>query len=167
MKHTDYNLRSPGRMRGDHLLQELEHDPYHAKTKLSEPARCRECNAAYLSGRWQWIEAPEGAEETLCPACSRIRDKVPAGFLTVSGEFFDRHREEIRRLIEHTIEHESAEHPLKRLMDTEVQDDRTVYSFTDPHLVAGIGHALRSAYKGDLDIQYQKGEFMVRVNWSR
>ena len=33
-----------------------------------------------------------------------IRDQVPAGFLTLSGEFFRSHREEIQRLIEHETE---------------------------------------------------------------
>ncbi len=167
MTDTRYNLRSPGKTRGDHLLQELEHDPYHSKLKLSEPTVCPECSAVYLHGRWQWADTPEAAHETLCPACARIRDKLPAGFLSVGGEFFRDHREEILRLIEHTIEKEKAEHPLKRLMGAETQDEGEVFTFTDPHLVHGVGHALRRAYKGDLDIQYQPGEYMVRANWNR
>ncbi|MCB1775550.1 MAG: ATPase [Gammaproteobacteria bacterium] len=167
MTGTGYNRRPPGTMRGDHLLEELVHDPYHSKSKLRAPAVCGECHAVFVRGRWQWGEVPDGAEATTCPACARIRDKVAAGFVSLGGEFFREHHDEIMHLVDHRVAHENAEHPLKRLMGTETLGDRLVLSFTDPHLAAGVGHALHAAYKGDLAIDYQKGEYMVRVTWER
>ena len=75
-----------GRGRGDRLIKERIHDPYLSREKLPEPTVCPECRAVFTEGRWQWQSSvAEDANETLCPACRRIREKVPAGILTLSG----------------------------------------------------------------------------------
>jgi len=153
--------------RSDRLIQELDHDPYHAKLKLKEPTACPQCDAIYQEGRWRWGDTPADAHKTLCPACQRINDKVPAAFLTLSGDFLTQHKDEIMSLINNYAQHEKTEHPLKRLMDSEEQDGKLLITFTDPHLARGIGEALQKAYDGDLDYQYTKGEIMLRVSWSR
>ena len=84
-KETDVGKRG----RQDRLIQERVHDPYMKGSKPVEPTVCPECGVVFSGGRWQWqADAPEGAQKEWCPACQRIRDKVPAGFLTLSGEFF-------------------------------------------------------------------------------
>lgn len=157
----------PGQSRGDRLIREMDHDPYHSKLKLKEPTVCPQCNAVYQKGRWSWSNAPADAHETTCPACQRIHDKVPAAFLTLSGGFLDEHKDEIMNLIGNYEQREKTEHPLKRLMGKEEQDGKLVLTFTDPHLARGIGEALHKAYEGELDYQYTEGEFMLRVSWSR
>lgn len=156
-----------GKYRGDRLLEEMDHDPYHSKLKLTEPTVCPECRAIFTQGRWSWGEAPAGAHETLCPACQRIHDRVPAAFLTLSGEFRQSHDEEIRNLMRNYEQREQAEHPLKRIMDIEETDDGLTVTVTDHHLARGIGAALHNAYEGDLDYQYTKGDIMLRVTWHR
>ncbi|MHA1567890.1 MAG: BCAM0308 family protein [Alphaproteobacteria bacterium] len=154
--------------RHDRLLRELEHDPYHLKIKYKVPTVCPECDAVFQDGRWTWMaEPPAEAHEHLCPACLRIRDKVPAAFLTISGDFFSTHRDEILNRIRNYEERERKEHPLKRIMGMEEQDDGLVITFTDAHLARGIGEALHDAYKGELDYQYTKEDIMLRVYWSR
>jgi NMD protein affecting ribosome stability and mRNA decay len=153
--------------RRDRLIRELDHDPYHSKVKLKEPTLCTECGAVFERGRWTWGSAPAERHEALCPACLRIRDRVPAAFLTVSGAFFDEHRDEISHLIHNYVERERSEHPLKRLMGSEEQEGAVVYTFTDAHLARGIGEALENAYQGELDYQYTKEDIMLRVTWSR
>lgn len=156
-----------GRHRGDRLIEEMDHDPYHSKLKLTEPTVCPDCRAIFTSGRWSWGETPEGAHETRCPACQRIHDRVPAAFLTLSGEFLQSHNEEIRNLIRNYEQRELAEHPMKRIMDIEETDEGLTITFTDAHLARGIGDALHRAYEGDLDYQYTKGDNMLRVTWHR
>ena len=153
--------------RHDRLLRELDHDPYHAKTKLKEPSVCHACGAVYHQGRWAWSDRPAGAHELLCPACQRIRDRIPAAFLRVSGEFFANHRDEITHLIHNTEQRERTQHPLKRIMGTEQQPDGLQFTFTDAHLARGIGEALHHAYQGELDYEYIKEDIMLRVRWSR
>ena len=166
-------MTSPGNKSGfvrqgdHHLLQELDHDPYHSKVKLKEPTVCPECSAVYHKGRWVWSAIPDDAHETLCPACHRIHDKVPAGFLTIGGDFYAHHKDEIHSLIRNVEEREKSEHPLKRIMETETKDGELVYSFTDAHLARDMGDALHHAYEGELDYQYTDGEIMLRVSWKR
>ena len=149
------------------LLEEWEHDTYKSKRKLSEPTVCPQCTAVYHKGRWQWGDTPDGAEHETCPACQRMQDKVPAGFLTLSGDFFAEHREEIIRAIRNLEENENAEHPLKRIMNIENQAEGVLITFTDPHLARGAGEVVQHAYKGQLDFTYQAEERLLRVTWTR
>lgn len=163
-KETDY-LRQG---RNERLIRELDHDPYHSKKKLKEPTACPECEAVFTHGRWNWADKqPDDAQQHLCPACQRIKDRVPAAFLTIRGDFFAEHKDEIMNLIHNYEKREWAEHPLKRIMDVEEQERGIVITFTDAHLARGIGDALHHAYQGDINYQYTKEDIMLRVTWSR
>ena len=77
-----------------------------------------------------------------------MRDRVPAGELTLSGAFFTDHRQEIMNLIHNAESEARAEYPLERIMDIVEGEDRTVITFTDAHLVHGIGEALHPCISG-------------------
>lgn len=155
--------------RQDRLIKERVHDPYMTRSKPSEPTLCPECGVVFSEGRWQWQPSPPaGAAEELCPACQRVRDKVPAGFLTLSGEFFQQHRDEIMHLVHNKVEEQKAHHPMKRLMGVEDQEDGSVVlTFTEAHLPSSVGEAIEHAYKGELDIRYVEEDGIVRVYWQR
>ena len=71
--------------RHDRLLEDERHDPYRDTGKLAEPTACPECSACYREGRWTWHAAPSDAAKALCPACRRIRDDYPGGYLTLEN----------------------------------------------------------------------------------
>jgi NMD protein affecting ribosome stability and mRNA decay len=169
MAVTKSNAQAPGPRpeRHDRLLKELDHDPYHSKVKLKEPTCCPGCGAVFTRGRWSWGEAPSDAIERNCPACQRIKDRVPAAFLSVRGDFFAEHREEVLNLVENYEQRERAQHPLKRVMGREPIDDGVMFSFTDAHLARGIGEALQDAYGGDVEYQHTREDIMLRVDWAR
>lgn len=153
--------------RHDGLFQERVHDAYKLKGKLPEPTVCPQCGAVFHAGRWQWLNAPEGAHQETCSACHRIHDHFPAGFLTLSGEFFHSHRDEIMRLVHNHEKHERTEHPLNRIMAEEEQKDgSTLVTTTDIHLARGIGEALHHAYQGELEFHYNPEQNLLRVNWA-
>ncbi len=150
------------------MLPEWEHDPYHARRKWSEPTHCPDCGAIFQDGRWQRGAAPAAAEAHRCPACQRIQAHDLAGYLRLGGAFLAGHRQEIEQLVRHYVERQQAEHPLKRLIAINEQEDGAVeLTFTDPHLTRGVGEALQSAYDGELDYHYQDGEYLLRVRWCR
>ncbi len=153
--------------RHDRLLKEMDHDPYHSKVKLAEPTLCPECGAIFHKGRWCWGDAPAGADEHLCPACQRVRDRVPAGFLSASGEFFIEHKAEITHLIHNIEQRQKSEHPLQRIMGSEESADAMEWQFTDAHLARAAGEALHHAYQGELDFQYGDEDILLRVRWHR
>jgi len=161
--------------RGDHLradrqdrrMRELVHDPYMPKRKLPEPTVCPGCGAVFHQGRWAWLHQPANANEAPCPACRRIQERVPAGFLTLSGAFFGKHKEEILNLVRNVEARQKADHPLERIMDAEEQEEGVVLTFTDPHLARAAGEAVEDAYEGELDYAYSPDEYMLRVTWRR
>ena len=154
-------------LRREQLFKELVHDSYKSSQKLHEPTRCPECGAVFQAGRWTWGTAPAGAHEEKCPACHRIHDRFPAGFVALKGEFFRAQREQILQLIKHHEAKEKAEHPLERLMGIEDTSEGVVVTTTDTHLARDIAEAVHNAYKGDLDYHYNKEDNLLRASWSR
>lgn len=153
--------------RHDGIFKEEIHDTYQLKSKLAEPTVCSQCQAVYHQGRWQWLTAPANAHQGICPACHRIRDDYPAGYLTLQGVFYLAHREEIMHLVRNHEKHQCAEHPLKRIMKIEESVDLTLVTTTDIHLVRGMGEAIHHAYQGDLEFHYNPEENKLRVYWKR
>ncbi len=154
--------------RHDGLFQEYVHDAYNAESKQIEPAVCSQCGAVFYAGRWQWIVEPVNAHRETCPACQRILDHHPAGFLTLQGVFFLSHLEEIMNLVHNHERSERAEHPLKRVMAIEVAEDindALLVTTTDIHLARGIGEALHHAYMGELNYHYNPQEDQLRITW--
>jgi NMD protein affecting ribosome stability and mRNA decay len=151
----------------DRQVEEVVHDPYMARSKPPEPALCPECGVVYHKGRWQRAPRPVKAHEHLCPACHRIKDRLPAGYVKLSGDFLGTHRDEIRHLIRNEEQQEAANHPLQRIMDITEEGGVTSVTTTDVHLARRIGEALHHAYQGKLDIKYSQDEYLVRVDWIR
>lgn len=154
-------------VRRDQLRPERVHDTYKLRGKLPEPAVCGKCGALYHAGRWQWGERPVGAAEVTCPACHRIQDRFPAGFVHVGGEFFAARRDELLALLHHHEEKEKAEHPLARIMAIEDESGGILVTTTDIHLARDLGEALHHAYQGKLEYFYNESENLLRVRWHR
>lgn len=154
-------------LRREQLLQELVHDSYKSAHKLPDPTRCPECGAIFHKGRWTWGAAPAGAHELLCPACQRIRDKFPAGYVTLKGSFLEQHRDEILQLIKHCEAKEKADHPLERIMAIEDAGGELRVTTTDTHLAREIAERVHHACKGALAFHYNKEENLLRATWSR
>lgn len=155
-------------IRHERIIEELVHDAYKLRGKLPDPTVCPTCGAVFRGGRWQWLAAvPPDAHQHLCPACLRLQDHFPAGYVFVSGDFSAAHRTEILQLIHHEEAHQKAEHPLKRVMAIKSEEGGILITTTDIHLARGIGEALHRAYQGTLEFHYNPEEFLLRVRWNR
>jgi len=168
MGSKDTDIARHGRR--DRLIRERIHDPYRNRSKLPEPTLCPSCQAVFQHGRWQWLseDLAHPAHEENCPACRRIQEKVPAGFLRLKGDFFRSHAVEIMNIVQNREAQERAQRPLKRIIGVEKSaDGGVVFSFTDTHLPRDIGEAIQQACDGELDIQYTREAGIVRVTWER
>lgn len=153
------------------IIPETTGDTYRLSKKYPEPTQCPDCRAVYQGGRWQWLaegtKAPAGAQETVCPACRRIRDGYPAGTLTISGAFLGLHRDDVMAVFRAEEQMETAEHPLNRIVSIEGDEGEMVVTTTDIHLPRRIAEALYRAYEGELSVDYAEDEQGVRVSWKR
>ena len=154
-------------IRRDQRLLETVMDSYKSKGKLHEPTVCPDCGAVFHGGRWQWMARPKDAHETTCPACHRMRDNFPAGYVSLHGAYFAAHEEEILHRMKNHEAQEKANHPLQRIMGIEKTAQGTVVTTTDIHLARGIGEALHHAYQGELELHFNPEQNRLRVNWSR
>ena len=142
-------------------------DPYRAAARPPEPTVCPECRAVFTDGRWAWEKKPPDAYQQLCPACQRIQDKFPAGYVTIKGEFFAKNRDEIVTLIQKHEKRERETRPLLRIMDIDERRDGIEVTTTDSQLARGIAEALQLAFKGDLKLRYSRDENLLRATWKR
>lgn len=153
--------------RRDRLIKEKNHDAYQKQNKWPEPTLCPQCGALLTGGRWTWTNTPEPVNEAICPACRRIAERYPAGYVEMGGPFYATHQEEILNLVRNIEQQEKEEHPLERIMS--ITDDRegTLILTTGIHLARRLGEALSRAYQGEFSMQYADGEQRIRVQWRR
>jgi NMD protein affecting ribosome stability and mRNA decay len=149
------------------VREAYEDDGYKARGKLPEPTVCPGCKAVFHKGRWMWASEPKEAHRETCPACHRIHDKYPAGYLTLDGPFIEAHQEEIINLVHNEETKAKAEHPLRRVMAIEKHDHGLLITTTDTHLPQRLGSALKHAHGGELHLQFAKDEYLVRATWTK
>lgn len=164
---TNDQVQGQQRSRRDRQIEETVHDAYRDRYRPREPAVCPTCGVVYEHGTYRWTARPAGAHEHECPACRRIADRYPAGYVTLEGEFFLAHRQEIMGLVHNEAERARAEHPLERIMGIEERDGVALITTTDVHLPRRIGDSLHRAYRGESEIKYARDDYQVRVSWRR
>ena len=153
---------------GNPRLQEEVHDPYRTPRKARSPARCSDCGATYRKGRWTWERlVPAPPASLVCPACRRIRDRFPAGEITLGGDFFVAHADEALNLIRNVAEAEHGAHPLQKVIAITRKGGKAIVTTTDLHIARRIAHALESSWGGKLATHYDEGGYFIRVNWER
>lgn len=150
--------------REQRMMPPLE-DSYRVDTKLPDPTRCPGCGATFRKGRWTWKKSPPDANLQRCPACLRIHDHFPAGYVTLKGRFDPQRRIELLNLVKAREARAKAEHPLQRIISVENVADGIQVTTTDGHLARGIAHALHDAFHGTLDLTYSRDENLVRAIW--
>jgi len=148
-------------------LQAHVDDSYKSRGKLPEPTACPDCKAVFHDGHWQWLPEPQSAHQALCPACHRVKDDAPAGYVTLEGAFLAEHRDEILSLVRNLEQKEKDKHPLQRIMRIADEAGAVLVTTTDSHLARDIGEALRHAYQGELELHYNPGDNLARVHWKR
>jgi NMD protein affecting ribosome stability and mRNA decay len=154
--------------RREQLADDPRHDSYKAKGKLPDPTRCPECGALFQKGRWTWNGAPPGiVHEQPCPACQRVRDGYPAGYVSLVGDYLAAHRDEILNLVRNCEASEKAGHPLQRIIAIRDAEGGVLVTTTDAHLARRIAEHVHDACKGTLALTYSREENLIRATWTR
>jgi NMD protein affecting ribosome stability and mRNA decay len=154
--------------RRDKGIKQERHDVYKPKGKLIEGSVCTTCGVAFSKGRWVWNYQGEPSKQIICPACRRIKDGHPAGFIDLSGDFFAENREEIINLVRNIENTHNAEHPMQRIMRIKPEAGSTAtIETTGVHLARRIGDSISRAYQGEYSFTYADNYNRIRVQWAR
>ncbi|NWF89296.1 MAG: ATPase [Ignavibacteriaceae bacterium] len=160
------NFKSNSR-RKDRLLKDQRKDAYLDQFSTRESSVCAKCNAVYTNGRWTWKTSEQTTTRTTCPACRRISDNYPAGYIEIKGNFFVQHSNDILNLVNNVERQEKSDRPLERIIAIQESKSKTVITTTGIHIARRIGEALSRSYQGTFDFQYADGEKSIRVFWER
>jgi hypothetical protein len=87
--------------------------------------------------------------------------------VTLRGDFAREHKEEMIRLARHQKEAEKKEHPLDRIISIEDDVQGIVINTTDIHPPRRIGDAVKRAFHGEIEDNFEKDGYFVRVIWTR
>lgn len=154
--------------RRDKGIKRERHDVYKEKGKLTEGTVCTSCGVVFANGRWVWDYEGETTRETICPACRRIKDRYPAGFIKLRGEFFQANRDEIINLVRNQEELQKQAHPMQRIIRIiESRNQTTLIETTGVHIARRIGDAIARAYQGEYSFQYADNYNRIRILWER
>jgi NMD protein affecting ribosome stability and mRNA decay len=154
--------------RRDKGIKQKRHDVYKQRGKLSEGTTCTTCGVVFSKGRWVWDYTGETRKQITCPACRRIKDNYPAGFIELSGDFFDENRQEIINLVHNLEIQHKEEHPMQRIMRILKSRDRiTLIETTEVNLARRIGDSISRAYQGQYTFQYDDNYNRIRIQWVR
>lgn len=149
------------------MLEGFNDDAYRPGAKPRGQLHCPGCSAVFRKGRWIWGAAPAGALKRRCPACLRIAEGSPAGYITMTGSFFTAHRGEVLARVRRIEQREKTTHPLERIMAIEAAKGGVLVTTTSVHLARRVAHALESSFKGTLSLSYNHQDNLLRVRWSR
>ena len=142
---------------------------------MSEPGVCRECGSVYVNRRWRTAESttnkknqPLGSRLTICPACKQAKSGEPRGFVYLDGAFFVGHREEVQNLVLNEAKRAGQNNPLARILKLEESDGhKLTVATTTEHLAQRLGHAMESAFGGEVRYNFSHENKIARVSWQR
>ncbi|MGE3075782.1 MAG: BCAM0308 family protein [Dehalococcoidia bacterium] len=172
----EYKNLPVDRRRHDTIFPEAGHDPYADTLQPPSGTVCEVCGLVFARGRWTWPgksrtlplrHADSDGPTQVCPACRRIRDDYPAGFVSLSGAFVGGHLAEVLEVIEQTADVELEDHPLNRVIELTTGLDSVDFTTTELHLPRRVGEALRDRFEGELTLDYLSDGHQLRVAWTR
>jgi NMD protein affecting ribosome stability and mRNA decay len=140
-------------------------DSYQTDAPFPESTRCPDCGATYHRGRWSWEKLRGESHPHRCPACERVRDRFPAGYVTIRHKFEPAKKLELVNLIRLREQCARFEDPLQRIIAIENTSGGVLVTTTDTHLARTIANAIRDTFGGSLEFSYSRDENLLRAIW--
>ena len=107
------------------------------------------------------------AHAVICPACKKIAEGYPEGIVTLRGDYWPQHEEEILNLIRNEERRAMAVNPLERIMDIRHEGDALVVETTNEKLAQRIGHRIDKTHSGHVEYKWSRDNHLLRVYWER
>jgi NMD protein affecting ribosome stability and mRNA decay len=150
-------------------------DPYGLTAGLPELSACERCHNVYRNKRWYedaslYADAMKNPSvgSVLCPACRKILQNFPGGIVTLKGDYFRQHQQDLMNLIRNEEKRARGFNPLERLMSVkENEKGNMVVSTTTEKLAQRLGRAIKKAFHGEVAYQWSHDNKLVRVEWVR
>jgi hypothetical protein len=149
-------------------------DPDLPELSYPQDTVCSRCGAVYHDQRWSLNEKRRdlllGAgtpHQVVCPGCVKIQERNPQGIVTLRGDYWARHHEEILNLARNEEARGLSDNPLARIIDVREEDGRLVIETTNAKLAQKIGRSIDKAHNGELEYQWGDNNQFVRVEWER
>lgn len=150
-----------------------EKDPYLLKLKLTPGGVvvCRRCSAVYSGKRWSLAaKAPAAAGKkvtVLCPACQKIKDNFPEGYVTIQGAFAAAHRDDIINMIKNKEKVAMRYNPLDRIIGISEKKGAIEVTTTTEKLAQRIGQMIAKSFGGNSEYKWSDDVKLARVVWTR
>jgi hypothetical protein len=104
---------------------------------------------------------------TTCPACKQVHGGLPSGFVLLEGAYLLAHRDEIENLLRNEAQRAAEDNPTGKIMRWKEDDGKLTLSTTTEHLAQRLGHALKKAFKGEIEYDFSHENKLARVKWRR
>ncbi|PKQ27593.1 MAG: hypothetical protein CVT63_07190 [Candidatus Anoxymicrobium japonicum] len=136
---------------------------------------CPKCGAIWDGDRW----TPEPGKELLarfakkqrcaelCPGDARIEKRQVEGVVILKGKFLASHSEEINNLLSRVAREGRRRNVVARVLNITRENGNIAIETTDEHLAERMGKEVEKAFKGTLEIKWQKKDAFARVTWQR
>lgn len=168
-------------------LKKKEHvgDPYASHYPKTGFAICPECQSVYFHKRWTLPQPTEGTiipqsprasrkagkplmmpEFFLCPACQKIRDGYPEGYVSIQWPNWLTHKAEIMGLIHNEEKRASHVNPLERIMAIHTRSGGVDIETTTEQMAQRIGRDLVRAFHGKVQYKWSHKDKLARVQWT-
>jgi len=140
---------------------------------IEDDTVCSRCHAFYQNQHWNRDEGRAetminaGANQIVCPGCKIIEERNPRGIVTLSGDYWPRHRDDILNLVRNEETRGMHTNPLERIIDVREEGDRLIIETTNEKLAQKIARSIDKAHNGSLDYHWPNGNHLVRVYWER
>jgi len=150
---------------------DAERDTYLPRRSPKGLIQCTGCGAFYHRRHWQLV-APAGFNSPVhphpiyCPACTKIRDRVPGGELNLFG-VRGGERGEIVRILRNEEEQARTKTPLEMIMGMQETDGHWKVETTTEKLAQRLGRSIKNARGGKLDYKWGHNNKFVRVVWEQ
>lgn len=150
-------------------------DPDIPEYHLPDDTVCSRCGAVYRRRHWTFddarrdliVAAGSPTKTVICPGCKITIERNPHGIVTLAGDYWPEHRDDLLNLVRNEEKSAMRDNPLERIIEIREENGRLVIETTKEKLAQRIGRAIHGAHKGELDYRWPDDDQLVRVSWER